>query len=63
MRALPRRQAPAIGDAAGAPEGRDAGAKYLSEFIEYAKASGLIARLIEKSGIRELAVAPKAPGN
>ena len=51
-----------IGYAAGVPKGRDAGAKYLSEFIEYAKASGLIARLIEKSGIRGLVVAPKAPG-
>jgi len=50
-----------IGYAAGVPKGRDAGAKYLSEFIEHAKASGLIARLIEKSGIRGLAVAPKAP--
>ncbi len=50
-----------IGYAAGVPKGREAGAKYLSEFIEYAKASGLIARLIEKSGIRGLAVAPKAP--
>ena len=51
-----------IGYAAGVPNGRAAGAKYLSEFIEYAKSSGLIARLIEKSGIRGLAVAPNAPG-
>jgi polar amino acid transport system substrate-binding protein len=49
-----------IGYAAGVPKGRDAGAKYLREFIEDAKASGLVARLIEKSGIRGLAVAPKA---
>jgi polar amino acid transport system substrate-binding protein len=49
-----------IGYAAGVPKGREAGAKYVSEFIEYAKATGLIARLIEKSGIRGLAVAPNA---
>jgi polar amino acid transport system substrate-binding protein len=49
-----------IGYAAGVPKGRDAGAKYLREFIEDTKASGLIARLIEKSGIRGLAVAPRA---
>ena len=51
-----------IGYAAGVPKGRDAGAKYLSEFIEYAKASGLVAQWIEKSGNRGLAIAPKAPG-
>jgi polar amino acid transport system substrate-binding protein len=49
-----------IGYAAGVPKSREAGAKYLNEFIEHAKASGLIARLIEKSGIRGLAVAPAA---
>jgi len=49
-----------IGYAAGVPKGRDAGAKYLSEFIEDAKASGFIAKVIEKSGIRGLNVAPKA---
>ena len=49
-----------IGYAAGITRDRDTGAKYRSEYIEYAKASGLIARLIEKSGIRGLAVAPKA---
>jgi len=51
-----------IGYAAGVPKGHDAGAKYLSEFIESAKASGLVAKWIEKSGNRGLAVAPKAPG-
>jgi hypothetical protein len=59
---LPRQQAPASGYAAGVPKGREAGAKYLGEFIEYAKASGLVAKWIEKSGNRGLAVAPKAPG-
>jgi len=51
-----------IGYAAGVPKGREAGAKYLSEFIEYAKAFGLVDKVIDKSGIRGLAVAPKAPG-
>lgn len=49
-----------IGYAAGVPKGRDAGAKFVSEFIEYAKASGFVAAAIERSGIRGLAVAPKA---
>jgi polar amino acid transport system substrate-binding protein len=48
-----------IGYSAGVPKGRDAGAKYLSVFIEDAKASGLVAKWIEKSGIRGIAVAPK----
>jgi polar amino acid transport system substrate-binding protein len=51
-----------IGYAAGVPKGRDAGARFVSEFIEYAKASGLVAKWIEQSGNRGLAVAPKAPG-
>ena len=51
-----------IGYAAGVPNGHDAGAKYLGEFIENVKASGLVAKWIEKSGNRGLAVAPKASG-
>lgn len=47
-----------IGYSAGVPKGRDAGAKYLSEFIEDAKVSGLVAKSIEKSGVRGLTVAP-----
>jgi polar amino acid transport system substrate-binding protein len=50
----------AIGQAIGIPKGRDAGAKYLSEFIEDAKASGLVARAIEKAGVRGVSIAPKA---
>jgi polar amino acid transport system substrate-binding protein len=53
----------AIQQALGIPKGRDAGAKYLSEFIEDVKASGLVARAIEKAGIRGVSVAPKAPVN
>jgi polar amino acid transport system substrate-binding protein len=45
----------------GAPRGRDAGNRYLREFLEEAKTSGLIARSIEKNGIRGVSVAPAAP--
>jgi len=51
-----------IGYSAGVPRGRDAGAKYLGEFIEDAKASGLVARSIEKYAVRGLTVAPPAQG-
>ena len=44
----------------GTPKGHDAGAKYLHEFVEDVKASGLVARVIEKNGIRGALVAPKA---
>ena len=50
----------AIQQALGIPKGRDAGAKYLREFIEDVKASGLVARAIEKAGVRGVSVAPKA---
>jgi polar amino acid transport system substrate-binding protein len=48
----------AIGQALGIPKGRDAGAQYLREFIEDVKASGLVARAIEKAGIRGVSVPP-----
>ena len=51
-----------IGYSAGVPRGRDAGAQYLGQFIEDAKASGLVAKSIEKHGIRGLSVAPPAQG-
>lgn len=50
----------AVQQAAGAPKGRDAGAKYLREFIEDIKASGLVAKTIEKNNVRGLTVAAKA---
>ncbi|MGH7767952.1 MAG: ABC transporter substrate-binding protein [Candidatus Binatia bacterium] len=50
----------AIGQAVGIPKGRDAGAIYLREFIENAKASGLVARAIEKAGVRGVSIPPKA---
>jgi polar amino acid transport system substrate-binding protein len=50
----------AVQQAAGTPKGRPAGAQYLREFIEDVKASGLVARTIEKNGVRGLTVAPAA---
>jgi polar amino acid transport system substrate-binding protein len=50
----------AVQQAAGTPTGRPAGAQYLREFIEDVKASGLVAKLIEKHGVRGLTVAAKA---
>ena len=46
--------------AIGTPKGRDAAAKYLREFVEDVKASGLVAKLIDKAGVRGMPVAPKA---
>jgi len=45
----------------GVPKGREAGARYLHEFIEDAKATGLVARALEKSGVDAVSVAPPAP--
>jgi len=50
----------AVQQAAGTPKGRPAGAKYLKAFIEDVKASGLVANLIEKHGVRGLTVAARA---
>jgi polar amino acid transport system substrate-binding protein len=46
----------AIGQALGIPKGRSDGAKYLREFIEDVKASGFVARAIEKAGVRGVSV-------
>jgi polar amino acid transport system substrate-binding protein len=51
----------AIGQAAGIPRGRDAGAAYLRTFIEDAKASGFVARSLARHGIEGASVAPPAP--
>jgi polar amino acid transport system substrate-binding protein len=50
----------AVQQAAGTPKGRPAGAQYLKEFIEDVKASGLVAKTIEKHNVRGLNVAAKA---
>jgi polar amino acid transport system substrate-binding protein len=50
----------AVQQAVGVPKGRDAGVQYLREFVEEAKASGLVARAIEKTGFQGVTVAPGA---
>lgn len=51
-------QVTGVQQALGTKKGRDAGAAYLSEFVEEAKRSGLVARIIEKHGVRGVTVAP-----
>ena len=51
----------AVQQAFGAQKGKDAAARYLRDFVEEAKASGLVARLIERHGVAgRLSVAPRA---
>lgn len=50
----------AVQQAAGMPKGRPAASRYLREYIEDVKASGLVARTIAKNNVRGLTVAPKA---
>jgi polar amino acid transport system substrate-binding protein len=42
------------------PKGREAGLAYLRHVVEDAKASGLVARAIERTGARGVSVAPAA---
>jgi polar amino acid transport system substrate-binding protein len=50
----------AVQQAAGTPKGRPEGARYLRAFIEDIKATGLVARTIEKHHVRGLTVASPA---
>ena len=50
----------AVQQAVGTPKGRSAAAQYLREFVEDIKASGLVARTIEKNDVRGLTVAAPA---
>lgn len=47
-----------INQAMGTPRGRDAGAKYLREFVEEMKASGFVADALKRHRIEGAAVAP-----
>lgn len=47
-----------VEQAIASPRGLDAGAQCIREFIEYAKASGLIARTLESNGVRGVSIAP-----
>jgi len=50
----------AVPQAVGMPRGRDAGLQFLRAVVEEAKASGLVARALERTGARGVAVAPRA---
>ena len=50
----------AVQQAVGTPKARVASATFLAAFIEEAKASGLVARLIERHGVHGVNVAPAA---
>jgi polar amino acid transport system substrate-binding protein len=50
----------AVQQAVGTPRGREAGAAWLHEVVERAKASGLVASLIAKHGVSGLSEAPPA---
>ena len=50
----------AIQQALGIVKGRAAGARYLKEFIEEVKVSGLVAQAIERAGVGGVSVAPPA---
>lgn len=52
----------AIEQAMGTPKGREAAALYLREFVEEMKASGFVARALEKSGQGDATVASRALG-
>jgi len=51
----------AVQQAIGTPRSRVAGARYLRDFVEDAKASGLVAKVIAGNGVRGVSVAPAAP--
>jgi polar amino acid transport system substrate-binding protein len=52
----------AVQQAIGTARGNEAGAAFLRDFVEEAKASGLVASLIERHKVRGLSVAPAAQG-
>jgi polar amino acid transport system substrate-binding protein len=47
-----------VQQACGTSKKRPAGAQYISEFIEDVKRSGLVAKTIDKHGVRGVTVAP-----
>ena len=49
-----------VQQAVAAPKRRVLSSRYLREFIEEVKASGLVAKIIEKNGIRGVSVSPAA---
>ena len=53
----------AVQQSIGVPKKRSAAARYLREFVEDAKRSGLVAQLVEKHGVEGVNVAPPAGRN
>ncbi|HEY6720412.1 MAG TPA: ABC transporter substrate-binding protein [Burkholderiales bacterium] len=53
----------AVQQSIGSPQGRPAGAKYLREFAEDAKASGFVAKAIQRHAVPGVSVAPMAPAS
>jgi polar amino acid transport system substrate-binding protein len=49
-----------IQQAMGLPKGREAGARYMTAFVEEMKASGFVAAALGRHGIEGAAVAPPA---
>jgi len=49
-----------VQQAIGTSRSNEAGAAFLRDFVEEAKATGLVARLIERHGVPALSVAPRA---
>ena len=47
-----------INQAMGAPRGREAGARYLRDFIEQMKASGFVAASLARNRVEGAAIAP-----
>jgi len=47
-----------VQQAVGTPAGRGAAAKYLREFVDDIKTSGIVAKTIERNRIRGASVAP-----
>jgi polar amino acid transport system substrate-binding protein len=51
----------AVQQSIGTQQGRPAGAKYLSEYSQDVRASGFVAKTIERHAVRGVSVAPGAP--
>jgi polar amino acid transport system substrate-binding protein len=51
----------AIQQSIGTPRGRDRGAQFLREFVEEAKSTGFVAKVIAQNNVRGVSVAPLAP--
>ncbi len=49
-----------VEQAIGTPKGREASVEFLREFVEDIKASGLVAKILEKNGALGISVAPAA---